>query len=255
MTRSYSISIGRFLRGFIFMGFSFFVTWLVNEGKLGMIVHPRMHPWIVASGLLSLALSASEMLRLETRPRRPDSASFYCPMIAVVAVVYIYAQTGGATPRDFSPQPELTAFQDSIKKRDEAFEEAQNKPLAGHIVFDDDHYWPLYNRLYDDPKAAEGKVVTIQGFVYRQAGLPPGAIIVARNLMWCCSADMSVIGLAASGPGTGEFPEDAWVEATGTLAYSEIRKDGDEKASLVPVIMLQSVRKVERLQSTTIFPY
>jgi uncharacterized repeat protein (TIGR03943 family) len=214
-----------------------------------------MHPWIIASGLLSLALSATEMLRLGVRPRSPDSASFYCPMIAAIAIVYLYAQAGSPPPAQASLNPEVAAFQDSIRKRDEAFEEAQKGPLPRRIVFDDDHYWPLYNRLYDDPAAAAGKEVAIEGFVHRQAGLPAGTIIVARNLMWCCSADMNVIGLAASGLDTGALPEGAWVEASGTLACSKLQMAGEATPSLVPAIVLRSIRQVERRQSTTIFPY
>ncbi len=128
-------------------------------------------------------------------------------------------------------------------------------PSTRNIVFNDDSYWALYNKLYDNPGDMSGKRIKIQGFVYRQKNFPLETILVARNLMWCCSADMAVIGLAATGAELSALASDTWVEVSGRLGVAELDLVGERRISKVPIIHIESVRRVDRTASMTIFPY
>jgi uncharacterized repeat protein (TIGR03943 family) len=254
MTMAKSVSIGRFLRCAIMLAFSCVVAWVSGAGKLGSIVHPRSQPWVIAAGLLALALGFAELLRLDREPAAPDSFSIYYAPVFALALVCIYAGSSGLAPGSYNPAPELSAIQSAIAKKDKRIDAAETGPLPARIEFDDDSYWATYNRLYDDPAAAEGKAVTIQGFVCRRSDFPAGTILVARNLMWCCSADMSIVGLVATGPGLGALAEDEWVEAKGRLSSVVLDVSGEGKATRAPCIRLESIVPVERRASTTIFP-
>jgi uncharacterized repeat protein (TIGR03943 family) len=254
------ISPGRLCRALLLLAYSFFVSWLADKGRLSGLVHPRLQPWIIASGLIALVLAFTETLRLDRRPRRPDSLSVYYSLAFAMALVAIYSGGGvAAQAAGLSSSLELSSFQSSLSKRQGAERRAEAGKLGGSIVFDDDSYWGLYNRLYDDPRAAAGKRVTIQGFVSRSAafgkGAPHGLILVSRKLMWCCSADMALIGLPAEGPAAYSLPEGAWIEATGTLEAADLDLQGRGERKTVPLIRLSAIRVVERSASTTIFPY
>lgn len=259
MTNARDISIARAARALVYMALSFFIVYAINGGKLGSIVHPRMTPWIVAAGLLFLALSFVETLRLDKSPRRPDPISYYYPILFVLAIAYLFTQSGGLATGSYSASPESTAFQSALISqklaKDKKNEAEEAKPLPAHIVFYDDSYWSLYNRLYDDPAAAAGKSITIQGFLTKEKGLPAGTLLVARNLMWCCSADMAVIGLPARGGGIEAVSRNAWVEVTGRLSTARLVTGADGKATTAPLIEVESVRPIERSASTTIFPF
>jgi len=237
------------------MSISFFFVWLINTGKLEHIVHPRMEPWIIAAGLLFLALSFYQTLQLSSAPRRADPLSHFYPIVLVFAVAYLFVKTAGFQPEPFQAAPSLAIQSALLSSHDAAVENAGKGPLPSRIVFDDSTYWTLYNRLYDDPKAARGKEVTIAGFVYRKKGFPETSVLIARNLMWCCSADMSMIGLLAQGPASAEIPEGTWVEAEGRLGSIDYDVSGSGKKSEVPLIDLDSIKPARHSASTIIYPY
>ena len=107
-------------------------------------------------------------------------------------------------------------------------------PLPATIVFDDDRYWTLYNRLYDDPAAAVGHRVVIQGFLRRATQFPPSTALIGRNLMWCCSADMAEIGLIVNDSAVDGIKESQWVEASGHLDKTEFDMNGPGRRSSSP---------------------
>jgi putative membrane protein len=257
MTDQRRISASRVARCLVFLALSFFISWLAETGQLGRIVHPRMHPWIVVSGLFFLVLAIAQLPRLTDRPRRPEGPGFFVPFFFVLAIAWLYLQ-GGAAPRGpLDTVGDSQALKGSIlASRDKAASEAATAPLPPTLVFDDERYWPYYNRLYDDPEAAAGRAVVIQGFIYRQGNLPAGTAIVGRNLMWCCSADMAVIGLIVQDGAMGRLPESTWVEVSGRLGATEFDMKGDGNRVPVPLIMADSVRAVNKgSTSGIIFPY
>jgi uncharacterized repeat protein (TIGR03943 family) len=254
VTTAKTVSIERFLRCALMLAFSFVVSWIAGSGKLGSIVHPRSQPWVIAAGILALALGVAELFRIDRKPAAPDPFSVYYAPVFALAVVCVYAGSSGLAPGSYNPAPELSAFRSAIAKRDKLIDAAEKGPLPARIEFDDDTYWATYNRLYDDPTAAEGKPVTIQGFIYRRKDFPAGTVLVARNLMWCCSADMGIVGLAAAGPGLGALADNEWVEVSGSLFAMDLDISGAGRTIRAPCIRVESVAPVERRASTTIFP-
>jgi putative membrane protein len=251
------ISASHLARCIAFLSLSFFISWLAQGGRLAKLVHPRMNLWIEAAGALFLVLAFVQMLFLARKPRQPDPIGFYVPIAFVIAIVFIFttssALIGSTSPVNFDSLAVQNAI---ISKRDKAEREASTGPLPAVLSFDDDHYWSLYNRLYDDPEAAAGHRVVIQGYFHRQQDYPAATGLVARNLMWCCSADMSQIGLLAQGEVTGAFGEKDWVEVTGRLSTLTFDFDGDGTASTIPIIIVDSARRVDKgYTSGIIFPF
>jgi putative membrane protein len=255
MSGSRIVSGARICRFLLLLAYSAFVVWLAETDRLSYIVHPRARPWIIASGLLALLMGMAELLRSYSPPRRGRSAAFYVALPFAMAMIAVYSGSDALAPGAARVQPDIAAVERAIARRDAVEEKARSGELGHRIDFDDDRYWALYNRVYDDPKAAAGRIAVIQGFVYRQPNYPNGSLLVARNLMWCCSADMAIIGILASGEGTGALADGTWVEAEGSLGAAELDLDGGGKPSIVPVISIQSIRPVEKIRSTVIIPY
>lgn len=257
MTKVREISASRVARSAIFLALSFFISWLAENGKLSKIVHPRMNPWIQGAGILFLALAFVQMLRISKRPRRADPASFFIPIAYVLAIVFIFVQSEAFSPGRFDAGNDSLAVASAvISKRDKAAAKASMGPLPTVIAFDDDRYWTLYNRLYDDPSAAQGHRVVIQGYLRRASGFPPKTALIGRNLMWCCSADMAQIGLIAQDPAVDGLKDSEWVEAAGRLSTTEFDMNGLGKKTLVPIIVLDSLRPVDKGETSgVIFPF
>jgi putative membrane protein len=257
MTKVRDISASRVARSLCFLAISFFISWLAQTGKLAKIVHPRMNPWIEAAGALFLVLAFVQTLRISERPSRPDPLSFYIPIAFILAIAAIFVGSEAFQPGRFEAGGDSLAVQNAIiSKRDKAAAEASKGALPALISFDDDRYWTLYNRLYDEAPAAVGKRVVIRGFLYRKAGLPEGTALIGRNLMWCCSADMGIIGLLARGPAVAGLKPMEWVEASGRLGTISFDMNGDGKDYTVPVIALDSLKSADKgSSSSVIFPF
>lgn len=246
----------RILRAGLFLVSSATLGWLVKTGKITQIVHPRMIPWIVAAGLIFLVLSCHEVFFSRKR-RSKDEASFYYPLGFVLVVAALVVQINAVVPGQLQASPESRAFQ-SAQQRAQSGASATapaGKDLPSSFVLRDDNYWDLYNRLYDDPSLAKGRPIVVQGFVYRGEGLPGGGLIVARNLMWCCSADLSIIGFTLEGPKVGALKDNVWIEVRGVLDVVEADLAKTGTPAPIPIIKVESARPVKRAASTTIFPY
>jgi len=129
-------------------------------------------------------------------------------------------------------------------------------PTATRNALLDDRYWTLYNRLYDDPAAAVGHKVVIQGFLHRARGFPPNTALIGRNLMWCCSADMAEIGLIVQDPVINALNESQWVEVSGRLATTQFDMNGDGKKAVIPIVAVEALKPTDKgATSGIIFPF
>jgi uncharacterized repeat protein (TIGR03943 family) len=254
--KALSPSFAAWRRAALFGFLSGLLAWLLLSGKIDLIAHPRMRPWVALAAICFLALAAFQFIRPRAGQKSGERLSHFYPLIFAAAIVLIFTASGGfASAASIPSSPEEQSFASTLRKRDEAVERASQKPLPPEIVFDDDAaYWALYNRIYDEPAAAAGKSVVVQGFVYRGADFPPGSFLVSRNLMWCCSADMATIGFLVEASAKNLPPDNAWVEVRGRFRLDKQNIEGRGPQSM-PCIGAESVREVPRAYSSTIFPY
>ena len=118
----------------------------------------------------------------------------------------------------------------------------------------DDEYWQVYNLLYDTPGYYAGREITLAGFVYREKHFPDHVALVGRNLMWCCSADMRLIGFMATDGNMDSLPAGTWVEIAGILDVMSFDVAKDGKAKPVPLIDINTIRILRDHPSQNIFP-
>jgi uncharacterized repeat protein (TIGR03943 family) len=257
MTKARDISASRLGRALVFLVFSFFINWLIESGKLSRIVHPRMHLWIAAAGVVFLVLAFAQTLSLAKKPVKDDSLTFFIPLVFVMVVAYLFVEGDAASPGRLQMGDESLATQGTaIAQRDASADKAATEPLPAWIRLDNDQYWTLYNRLYDHPDNVVGRRITVRGFIYRKKDFPPHTALVSRNLIWCCSADMAVIGFLVEDPAFDRIPDSGWVEATGKLATADVDVDGSGNTSRIPLVISESLKPVNRgSDSETIFPY
>ena len=72
--------------------------------------------------------------------------------------------------------------------------------------------------------------------------------------MWCCSADMGLIGFMATGGNMDSLPAGTWVEITGILDVMSFDVAKDGKAKPVPLINIKTMRILRDHPSQNIFP-
>lgn len=246
------------LRMVIFFAYAVAYIGLVASGRLGKIIHPRMFPWIAGAGILFLVLGLHSATTGWKTVTRTDDISFFAPLALALALVMIFLGTGVNPASRFDS---LVPFQTGIvpgrqggPRREKQAASPVQAPLPARITFTDETYWTMFNRVYDGVKTAAGKHIIVQGFLVRDRSFPPGVALVGRNLMWCCSADMAVIGFLVRSPDLARLQDSTWVEVSGSLSSIVFDISGSGKAVPVPLIQADAVRPAHRTESEIIFP-
>jgi uncharacterized repeat protein (TIGR03943 family) len=202
-----------------------------------------MSPWIAASGVVFLALCALEIRKARLSPRSPLPVLSYYALLLVIVVVAQFPRIGPVAPGRF----DMPSQRNRVSDKPPAVQAAALKP-------GDDDYWQVYNLLYDTPGYYSGREITLAGFIFRDKHFPEHVALVGRNLMWCCSADMGLIGFMASGGNLDSLPAGTWVEIRGVLDVIpfDVAKDGKTKP--VPLIKIAALRVLRDHPSQNIFP-
>ena len=81
----------------------------------------------------------------------------------------------------------------------------------------DRDYAIWYRDLSEELKSYDGKTVRFKAQVAKSDELPPDTIIVGRQLMNCCAADITFTGLIAERNPRRELDSGDWVELTGSI--------------------------------------
>ena len=243
MIQAKGLSLERVIRAVLYFILGSASLGLVASGKIAIFLHPRMSPWILVAGVVFLALCWVEVRKGRLPPRSPLPILSYYSLLLVIVVVAQFPHIGSVTAGRF----DLPSKRGHVEYTAPTVEAAALKPS-------DDEYWQVYNALYDTPGYYAGREITLAGFVYREKHFPDHVALVGRNLMWCCSADMGVIGFLATGGNIDILPAGTWVEITGILDVMSFDVANDGKVRPVPLIKLKTNRILRDHPSQNIFP-
>ena len=105
----------------------------------------------------------------------------------------------------------------------------------------DRDYAIWYRDLSEELKSYDGKTVRFKAQVAKSDELPPDTIIVGRQLMNCCAADITFTGLIAERNPRRELDSGDWVELTGSIKVR--RHPGYNRPG--PVLTIQEIAPAE----------
>ena len=134
----------------------------------------------------------------------------------------------------FDPQQDIMPFHKIVRAAnrscDIAYEDERGKvryddivdPLpfdknAKVITVEDKDYALWYRDLSEELKSYDRKTVHFKAQVAKSDELPPDTIIVGRQLMNCCAADITFTGLIAEGNPRRDLDSGDWVELTASI--------------------------------------
>lgn len=154
--------------------------------------------------------------------------------------------------------------QDELEKPDESTDESQEVSVqqlpdqapsfkskglneeTRTITIADEDFSTWVNELNMNPDKYEGYTVIIKGFVFlNMEDRRENEFALVRLSMWCCSADLSPIGLITEFTGNLSFQENDWVTVRGTLAI----KDG------YPTMEADKIEAAEKPVEEYVYPY
>ncbi|MBB5152946.1 TIGR03943 family putative permease subunit [Saccharopolyspora phatthalungensis] len=200
-------------------------------------VKPSLFPWLVASGVIMIALGVFAIVR-DIRAGGADqhehnSRSPWMLLLPVFAIFLIAPPALGSdsVTRDRVAAP--SAPKESLFP-DLPPEEA---PLLGMSEF-------VTRAIWDDSGALNGRTVRLQGFVVHPK---PGTTQLARMRISCCAADAAPVKVDLAAPAqAAELPSDTWIEVTGKLRPGTATDAND----YVPTLEARLIRPIPTPQDT-----
>lgn len=140
-------------------------------------------------------------------------------------------------------QDDLEKPQDDLEKQEEVLEESQNQEVgtssndetralppglngldqeAKTITISDEDFSPWVTEFGTNPEKYDGYTVIMKGFVYLDLDeKKENEFALVRLSMWCCSADLSPMGLITEYKGSITPKENDWITVTGTLKVED----------------------------------
>lgn len=142
-----------------------------------------------------------------------------------------------------SPQEYAYYAQDDLEKPKDNLEESQDQEAetssdnqtkalppglnglnqeAKTITISDEDFSPWVTEFGTNPEKYDGYTVTMKGFVYLDLeDKKENEFALVRLSMWCCSADLSPMGLITEYKGSLTAKENDWITVTGTLQVKD----------------------------------
>ncbi len=105
---------------------------------------------------------------------------------------------------------------------DDLYENSLNELIQQpEIIFNDFDFVEYADTISFYPREFIGKKVELSGFVYKEEGMDPSQLVVARFIITHCLADAGVIGFLAEWEDAEKLEEDTWIRVKGTLDITQ----------------------------------
>ena len=116
------------------------------------------------------------------------------------------------------------------------------------IVADDKNFVSWLSELDGNPEKYAGMKIEYVGYVYKSDEFGSDEFVAGRDMMWCCAADVQMIGCLCRYDKTSELQASDWVKVSGTLGTAVWRD------AVIPVITDTEVTPVPAPDEAYVYP-
>lgn len=275
--RGKGINPGAVLECVSFLIFGLLLFRLTFTGEYLNYVTPRMKPYLYGLSALMMIwafLVGKHLLRPSYKIRMSRCFTLLIPIL-ILAVPPV-TPASGAMIKDYSNIPMASseadsdsyeAYEEEAIEKPETYEDTDSNSSSDQfqtfdtqlsqslnglddqektITISDEDFSIWMNELGSNGKAYEGYTVTLKGFIFLDMEeRPQQEFALVRLSMWCCSADLSPIGLMVRYDGDLAWKEDDWITVTGKIAI----EDG------YPTILAERMEAAEKPAEEYVYPY
>lgn len=245
------------------------LLYLVKSNNLQHFIHPRLHVLTYLAIFVLILLIVEEMRVVRRRGYKKFKLGyclFFLPLLLAMVNTEVIgdtsvAQVNGTVINGLSENTQASTDTKRTVESDAhiSLEEAALKPRISHgivkaitehkgpdpYLVTDDVLLEFLERIHSDIEPLIGKKVRYVGMVYKADEFKDTELVVGRMLMFCCAADMQLVGILSETQEAKAFVNDDWVEVTGVLSSIEYKMPGEKIASEMPYLIIETIEKIE----------
>jgi putative membrane protein len=188
--------------------------WLLENGRYKAFIQPKLWPLLILALILLLAFSAAFISQFSLKPMASFRFEAWIKAaILIVPVVYLWTLYGQSLGTDAFAKRLLPSGQ-SVPLNTADFEQKPSTALSGYVATLLDLI--LYAEQFN------GKPVTVEGMVFRGAGVDKNSFLLFRFAVTCCAADALPFSIRVHTASEAGLKNDTWVRVEGLFQLETI---------------------------------
>jgi uncharacterized repeat protein (TIGR03943 family) len=205
-------------------------VWLLDDGRYRAFLQPKFWP-LPAIGLLVFVLFL--LAWAPAYPRRTFSGDRFNRWVGVgiliLPVIYIYSVYGTSLGAH-ALAGRAVGTGNVFALQEFAGRQSLPEYKPGQKV--------RLSLLSMKPEAFAGKIITVEGGVYRDQNVPDPYFLMYRFFIFCCAADAVPVWVVVRSPESSLLATESWVRVTGRFTLETINNQS------VPMLRADTLEKI-----------
>ena len=250
-------------------GFALFFICTVITGQIKQYIHPRLIPFVVFAIIAFLLMIFSVLKGAPNINAKFSAKSYVIFVIPLIIALSVNPNAIKSAGLQFSGtkivglSPRKTSFSTNSPCQTISLKHGQTAvytttPYGSKIMLvitkntitlDNENYYAWFNELTMHPQKYKGTSIKMTGYVFKSGqDFKHNEFVVGQNLMWCCAADLQLVGFLCQYDKTPQLKENSWITVTGKLDTAVYQKD------IYPVILKPSITSAAKPAEDYVYP-
>lgn len=243
-------NINEFLRLIILSGFAFYFFYILKTGKIYMFISPRMIIYTKCTLIFLSILSIYQLTKVFTVKLNQKINKVY--IILILTLIICFLGLGNKVNSNLAEKKGINITSTQQSKNDK--DDDESKDDEGNMVIADYNFVSKTDDIGANLEKYRGKKVVISGFVYKDNTLKLDEFVIARQLMTCCAADTSIVGLLCGYDNTSSLQKDQWVRIVGTIDSTQYKDSGSSKETTLALIKIETIENIKIPGNVYVYP-
>lgn len=279
------VNINTVIQAVILGSFSILFVYLLTTGRIASYLHPRMTPFVIFAAIAFFLMMLALFRSFKKRERRFSMMPVFVFVFPVILACTVPGKAITGSSLTFtnakivgiSSSIQTTASKATQNSNGESSSSASSvsssttqnlKPNQSAVTttspfgtpitliitdntisMDDQNIVSWVNELNSHPDNYVGKKIEYTGYVFKSGkDFKSDEFVPGRDMMWCCAADIQLVGVLCRYDKTSGLKENSWVKVTGTLTTSTYQ------GSKVPLIVNPDIEPASKPKEEYVYP-
>ncbi len=226
---------------------SVILLYLVYSEAARLLVHPRIDKFLVVCAIMLLIMAiylVPDVWKRRPLDSHPFKYSFFVIAILIGIVIQAIPLSQSAVMTD-RWSPDIGVSESSQEER--VTVDLPRNAEDGVVYIDDTNYLHIMNIISYNPRQYVGEIIEFNGFITFRDNFPENTALLGRLLMWCCAADVVVIGAPVKFEDISVIEEFEWLLIRGEIETFMLNN------VIQPVIRVINFERIEKPLSEYIY--